>query len=101
MEISKELGDHEREEMASFNLPPIGAMQLAAGTGFGHNIEIISHACHARPKNTDFDIEEGESGADVFRYGPLPVYLKAHIMFPKLSIIYHVLWLDIIKIFDN
>ncbi|KAK9941168.1 hypothetical protein M0R45_017789 [Rubus argutus] len=70
METRKE--DEIGEDM-SMSPPTIGSMQIAGGSGFGHNIDFMSQA-YVRNRYSEIDIEDETS--IINKDGPLPIFLK-------------------------
>lgn len=72
METRKE---NEIGEDMSMSPPTIGSMQIAGGSGFGHNIDFMSQA-YVRNRYSEIDIEDETSIAN--KDGPLPIFLKVY-----------------------
>ncbi|KAL6203673.1 hypothetical protein ACLB2K_027373 [Fragaria x ananassa] len=65
--------DGEIGEDMAMSPRTIGTMQIAGGSSFGHNIDLMSQA-YVRNRYSEIDIEDETSIAN--KDGPLPIYLK-------------------------
>lgn len=67
--------DGEIGEDMAMSPRTIGTMQIAGGSSFGHNIDLMSQA-YVRNRYSEIDIEDETSIAN--KDGPLPIYLKVY-----------------------